>query len=80
MNASSGGEKNILMDIDEKYPGYTHIAIEVTNLNIVQTQLQEKNISITEGPITVPGGAKLLFIRDPDKNVIEFHQPAPQEF
>ena len=80
LNASSGGEKNILMDIDEKYPGYTHIAIEVTNLNIVQTQLQEKNISITEGPITVPGGAKLLFIRDPDKNVIEFHQPAPQEF
>ena len=31
-------------------------------------------IEITEGPITLPDGGVMLFIRDQDRNVIEFHQ------
>ncbi|MFT5350024.1 MAG: lactoylglutathione lyase [Gammaproteobacteria bacterium] len=31
---------------------------------------------ITEGPITIPDGSMLIFIRDPDENVIEFHKSA----
>lgn len=76
LNASDKSSKNILMDIPEKHSGFTHIAIEVTDLETVEQQLKEKQIPITEGPITIPGGAMLLFIRDPDKNVIEFHKPA----
>ncbi len=76
LNASDESSKNILMDIPEKHSGFTHIAIEVTDLEIVEQQLKEKQIPISEGPITIPGGAMLLFIRDPDQNVIEFHKPA----
>ncbi len=75
LNASDDSPKNILMDIPEKHTGFTHIAIEVTDLETVEQQLKEKQIPITEGPITIPGGAMLLFIRDPDENVIEFHKP-----
>ena len=76
LNASDDSPKNILMDIPEKHTGFTHIAIEVTDLETVEQQLKEKQIPISEGPITIPGGAMLLFIRDPDENVIEFHKPA----
>lgn len=65
---------NVLMDIPQKYPGYTHIALNVTNLADVEKQLNTQNISITEGPLSLPDGAQMLFIRDPDSNVLEFHQ------
>lgn len=76
LNADSGIEDNILMDIKEKHPGYTHIALDVTDIRAVQTQIEDLNIPITEGPITLPNGGIMFFIRDQDKNVIEFHQNA----
>lgn len=78
LNANAGETGNILMDDPVKYPGYTHIALEVSDINAVQRTMQEKGIAITDGPITLPNGAVMLFIRDPDKNVIEFHQPLSQ--
>lgn len=78
LNANSEETGNILMDNPVKYPGYTHIALEVSDINSVQRSLQEKGIAITDGPITLPDGAVMLFIRDQDKNVIEFHQPLSQ--
>ncbi len=74
LNANSGISNNILMDITERHPGYTHVALTVSNLETVKGFLEEQNIIITEGPITLPNGAVMLFIRDPDNNVIEFHQ------
>jgi lactoylglutathione lyase len=76
LNASPDSSQNILMDLPEKHTGYTHIALEVTDLDAVQRQLADYNFPITEGPITVVDGAVLIFIRDPDNNVIEFHKPA----
>ena len=76
LNSTDEIPSNILMDIPDKHTGYTHIALEVTDLNSVQEFLQQNKISITEGPITTPDGALLIFIRDPDENVIEFHKPA----
>lgn len=78
LNANAGETDNILMDNPVKYPGYTHIALEVTDIKSIQNALQEKGITITDGPISLPDGAVMLFIRDPDKNVIEFHQPRSQ--
>ena len=66
------------MDDPIKYPGYTHIALEVTDINAAQQALQNKGIAITDGSITLPNGAVMLFIRDQDKTVIEFHQPLSQ--
>jgi len=74
LNADSGITKNILMDISERNPGYTHIALDVNDINAVQTSIEKLGINITEGPITLPDGGVMFFIRDQDKNVIEFHQ------
>ncbi len=76
LNSTDEIPSNILMDIPDKHTGYTHIALEVTDLDSVQEFLRQNKISITEGPITTPDGALLIFIRDPDENVIEFHKPA----
>ena len=76
LNASVADKKNILMDVPEKYPGYTHMALEVTDMEEVIAELAKQQISVTEGPVTLSNGAILLFVRDPDGNVIEFHQPA----
>ena len=74
INADSDIKYNILMDMPEKYPGYTHLALDVSNINAIEVELKKLNIKITEGPITLPNGGVMLFIRDQDRNVIEFHQ------
>lgn len=67
---------NVLMDVTEKYPGYTHIALDVTDIKAIEASLISLGIAITDGPITLPNGGVMLFIRDQDqdRNVIEFHQ------
>ena len=62
------------MQKDIKYPGYTHIALEINDAQLISSQLEEMGITITER--VEYNGAKFFFIRDPDDNVIEFHQPA----
>lgn len=74
LNADSGITGNILMDIAERHPGYTHIALDVNDITSIQTSIQNLGIHITEGPITLPDGGVMFFIRDQDNNVIEFHQ------
>jgi lactoylglutathione lyase len=76
LNANSGKTENLLMDIPVKHSGYTHMALEVTDLASVQSQLEQKKIPLSGGPITLPDGAIFIFVRDPDSNVIEFHKPA----
>jgi len=75
LNAAQSPTANILMDVPEKYAGYTHIALQVKSLKAIESQLKKLQIKISEGPVHF--GEKYgssLFIRDPDKNVIEFHQ------
>ncbi len=74
LNADSGINENILMDVKERHPGYTHIALTVTDIGAVQANIDKLGIEITEGPITLPDGGMMFFIRDQDRNVIEFHQ------
>jgi lactoylglutathione lyase len=73
-NADSETTDNILMDRPKKYPGYTHMALEVSNIDAIEIELKKLNIRITEGPVTLPNDGVMLFIRDQDGNVIEFHQ------
>ncbi len=75
LNASDKAPKgNVLMEEPTKYPGYTHIALEVTNAASVANKIINLGLTITEE--VEYNGAKFFFIRDPDNNVIEFHQPA----
>lgn len=75
LNASNASESNILMDVPEKHTGYTHMALEVGDLDAVQRVLEERGIPLSGGPVSLPGGTRFLFVRDPDGNVIELHNP-----
>jgi len=74
LNAASPTDSNVLMDEPVKKAGYTHVALEVNDMDAVVAQLNSLNIEISEGPVVFPTGSS-TFIRDPDRNVIEFHQP-----
>jgi len=64
--------KNILIDVAEKYPGYTHVAFRVGSIANAVEMLREKNIRITQGPVSFGrDGHVSVFLRDPDRNVIE---------
>ncbi len=76
LNATEAAADNILMDVDIKYPGYTHVALSVRDVDETKTALEAAGVRITEGPVTFPGGARSIFVRDPDRNVVEFNQPA----
>jgi len=69
---NENGKKNILMDIEEFYPGYTHYSLEVESVADAQQFMESANIKVTGGPVTFGDGNTAIFIRDPDMNVIEF--------
>jgi lactoylglutathione lyase len=70
-NNDSGG-KNILLDVPDKYPGYTHVAFRVGSIAQAIRMLRENNIPITQGPVKFGReGHVSVFLRDPDRNVIE---------
>lgn len=66
-NTSDG--TNILMDVEKKYPGYTHIALTVTSLDTAKEFMRTIGIEIT-GSFSFKS-MSAIFIRDPDRNVIE---------
>ena len=64
-------DENVLMDIDDKYAGYTHVALSVQSIEGAEALMDERGIAIT-------GRAKFgnwtaIFVRDPDRNVIELN-------
>lgn len=67
--ATSTGDSNVLMDIGEKHPGYTHIAFTVSSLSSTRDFAAAQGIEIT-GSFSF-GEMSAIFIRDPDRNVIE---------
>jgi lactoylglutathione lyase len=73
LNADAGDpETNILMDLSDKYAGYTHAALRVASINDTMAALKAANITITQGPSKFgDDGGVSLFVRDPDRNVIE---------
>jgi catechol 2,3-dioxygenase-like lactoylglutathione lyase family enzyme len=75
--ANSSGDDNILMDVSEKYPGYTHMALTVSSLELTRDFITRQGIEIT-GSFSF-GDMSAIFIRDPDRNVIELDAYEPGE-
>src|SRR5665213_2282712 len=66
VNARDAQRPNILMDVPEKCPGITHIALKIANAAATRAALDAAGIAVSG-----TRGAVALFIRDPDGNVIE---------
>jgi lactoylglutathione lyase len=66
---SSGG-KNVLMDVEPKYPGFNHLSFRVSSIRDTINALKVAGIDIKEGPVSL-GGEIAVFVRDPDFNVVE---------
>ena len=66
LNAKEAKVPNILMDVPEKHPGYTHIALKIDDVAKTEAALMSAGLAITGRR-----GQTALFVRDPDGNVIE---------
>jgi lactoylglutathione lyase len=73
-NANAGNpNSNVLMDVPDKFPGYTHVMLRVASIPAtIAAALTANDIAITQGPVSFgQSGQVSVFLRDPDRNVIE---------
>lgn len=74
LNAPKANEPNILMDVPEKHPGITHFALLCSDILAARERLEAAGFPLSGGPVRFETGAQAIFVRDPDRNVIELHQ------
>jgi lactoylglutathione lyase len=74
LNAPNADEPNVLMDVAEKHPGITHFALLCPDIMAAKARLEAAGVALSGGPIRFGPGAQGIFVRDPDRNVIELHQ------
>ena len=73
--ATAGAGRNILMDDKPKYSGITHLALKMRDAYATEAFVSENGIAITGRREF--RGTKTIFIRDPDRNVLELVGPGP---
>jgi lactoylglutathione lyase len=74
LNAPSVSAPNILMDMADKHAGITHFALLCPDIIAAIKLLAAADIPLSGGPIRFGPRAQGIFVRDPDRNVIELHQ------
>ena len=76
LNAPGASEPNILMDVQQKHAGITHFALLCADIAAARKRLDAAGFPLSGGPVRFGTGAQAIFVRDPDRNVIELHQRA----
>lgn len=67
--------QNVLMDLGPvKHAGCTHLAFRVASLAATLDALGAAGVEVSEGPVRLGPSTLALFIRDPDRNVIELDE------
>jgi len=74
LNARNASEPNVLMDTPEKHAGITHFALLCPDIMAAKEQIEAAGLALSGGPVRLGPGAQAIFVRDPDRNVIELHQ------
>jgi lactoylglutathione lyase len=74
LNAPAASAPNILMDVPEKHPGVTHFALLCPDIIAAKERLAAAGVPLSGGPVRFSPHAQAIFVRDPDRNVIELHQ------
>ncbi len=74
LNAPHAEEPNVLMDVPEKHPGITHFALLCPDIMAAKARLEAAGIALSGGPMRLGPEMQAIFVRDPDRNVIELHQ------
>jgi len=74
LNAPIADEPNVLMDVAEKHPGITHLALLCPDLLAAKASLAAVGYAVRGDPVRFTPHAEGMFVRDPDGNVIELHQ------
>jgi lactoylglutathione lyase len=74
LNAPMADAPNILMDVPDKHPGITHLALLCPDIAAAKAVLEAAGFPSSGGPIRFGPHAQGVFFRDPDRNVIELHQ------
>ena len=74
LNAPGENEPNILMDVPAKHPGITHVALLCPDILAAKRTLEAAGFPLSGGPVRFETGSQAIFVRDPDRNVIELHQ------
>ena len=59
------------MDVPQKHSGITHVALQVKSILEALLTLEANNIPLSGGPAKMGEGSVSIFIRDPDRNVVE---------
>ena len=74
LNAPNADAPNVLLDRPDKHPGIIHFALLCPDIPAAKARLETAGIALSGGPIRFGPRAQGIFVRDPDRNVIELHQ------
>lgn len=74
INAHEANAPNVLMDVPEKHAGITHISLLCPDIRAAASALESAGIPLSGGPVRFTEDSQGIFVRDPDRNVVELHQ------
>jgi catechol 2,3-dioxygenase-like lactoylglutathione lyase family enzyme len=73
LDAPDADEPNLPMDVPGRHPRISRFALLRPAIMGAKARLEAAGIALRGGPIPFGPGAQGVFVRDPDRNVVELH-------